>query len=154
MSKTTIYREQILYYLNRNEDYKAMLEWAEEQPDLDQPDIFRELTAILKERHEKTGEMDWLEKANLIEEGIDQFEEDILDEKLDKALFMMQFDNVEFETDKVILFLIEARKGIIATILSNPKNIKEVMKLALLSIKLEKESGIYDPANWSAVFPL
>lgn len=64
----------------------------------------------------------------------------------------MQFDNVAFETEKVKLFLIEARKSIHETILSNPKNIKEVMKLALLSIKLEKETGIYDQANWSAIF--
>jgi translation initiation factor IF-2 len=67
---------------------------------------------------------------------------------------MMQFDKVELETEKVILFLNEVRIGIIKSILSNPENIKEVKKLARLAIKLEKETGIYDPANWNAIFPL
>ncbi len=154
MNKTTIYREQILYYLDRNEDYKAMMEWLEEQPDLDQPDIFRELTAILKDRHEKTGEKSWLEKANIIEEGLEQFKEDILDQKLDKALFMMQFDNVEFPPEKVHLFFLEARKIIIKGIISDPENNKELWNLAHKIIKVEKNSGTYDPTNWSAIFPL
>ena len=129
-----------------------MIEWIEDLPELDQPDVLREMEAIFKDRHLKTGEQDWLDKANYIADGIGDFEEEILDEKLHKTLFMIQFDNVEFETEKVKLFLIEARKSILETILSNPKNIKEVMKLALLSIKLEKETGIYDQANWSAIF--
>lgn len=54
MNKKSKYREQLLYYLDKDEDYAAMLDWVKEQPDLDQPDILRELTAILKERHEKT----------------------------------------------------------------------------------------------------
>jgi hypothetical protein len=153
MNKTTIYREQILYYLNRNEDYRAMLVWIEEQPDLDQPDIFRELTAILKDRHEKTGEKEWLDKANIIEEGLEQFEEDILDEKLDKALFMMQFDNVEFTPEKVHLFFLEARKIIIKGIISDPEDNKELWNLARKIIKVKKNSGTYDPANWIKIFP-
>lgn len=36
-----------------------MMDWVKEQLDLDQPDILIELTAIMKERHEKTGEKDW-----------------------------------------------------------------------------------------------
>jgi hypothetical protein len=154
MNKNSIYREKILYYLNRNEDYRAMIVWLEEQPDLDQPDIFRELTAILKERYEKTGEKDWLEKANIIEEGIDQFEEEILDKKLHKALFMMQFDNVGSDADQAELFLFTAREGIIKSILSSPVNDKELWDLAHKIIKAEKSSGLYDPANWSAIFPL
>jgi hypothetical protein len=66
MNKKSKYREQLLYYLDKDEDYADMLDWVTEQPDLDQPDILKELTAIMKERHEKTGEKDWLEKANMI----------------------------------------------------------------------------------------
>lgn len=151
MNKTSIYRAQILYYLNRDGGYNTILEWIEEQPDIEQPDIFRELKSIFKERYEKTGEQDWLEKANFIEEGVDQFEEEILDDKLHKALFMMQFDNVDFDPEKVALFLIAAREGIIKSILSNPENNKELWDLAHKIIKAEKSSGLYDPANWSAI---
>jgi hypothetical protein len=152
MNKKSKYREQLLYYLDKDEDYAAMLDWVKKQPDLDQPDILRELTAIMKERHEKTGEKDWLEKANIIEEGVDQFEEEILDEKVHKALFMMQFDNVDFAPEKVALFLIAAREGIIKIILSTPENNKELWDLAHKTIKAEKSSGLYDPSNWSAIF--
>lgn len=148
MDKATSYREQLLYYLDKDEEQEAMLDWIEDQPELDQPDILREMEVIFKDRYLKTGEKDWLEKANFIANGIPDFEDEILDKKLDIALLMMQFDKVELETEKVILFLIEARKGIIKTILSNPENIKEVKKLAQLAIKLEKDTGIYDPANW------
>lgn len=152
MNKTSIYRKQLLYYLNRDGGYNTILEWIEEQPDLDQPDILRELQSICKDRYHKTGEKDWLEKANLIGEGVDQFEEEILDEKLHKALFMMQFDNVEFDSEKVALFLNVAREGIIKSILSNPEDNKELWDLAHKTIKAEKSAGLYDPANWSAIF--
>lgn len=148
MNKPSKYTEELLHFLENEENYPEMIDWIEDQPELDQPDILREMEAIFKDRHLKTGEKDWLDKANFIANGIDDFEEEILDKKLDIALLMMQFDKVELETEKVILFLIEARKGIIKTILSNPENIKEVKKLAQLAIKLEKETGIYDPANW------
>jgi hypothetical protein len=152
MNEKSKYREQLLYYLDKDENYAAMLDWVTEQPDLDQPDILRELTAIMKERHEKTGEKDWLEKANIIEEGIDQFEEETLDEKLHKALFMMQFDNVDFDPEKVALFLIAAREALIENIISNPENNKELWDLAHKTIKAEISSGLYDPSNWSAIF--
>ena len=148
MNKPSKYTEELLQFLEDEENYPEMIDWIEEQPELDQPDILREMEAIFKDRYLKTGEKDWIDKANFIANGIPDFEEEILDKKLDIALLMMQFDKVELETDKVILFLIEARKGIIKTILSNPENIKEVKKLAKLAIKLEKETGIYDPANW------
>lgn len=154
MNKQSKYTKELLHFLENEENYPEMIYWIEDQPELDQPDILREMEAIFKDRYLKTGEKDWLDKANFIANGIPDFEEEILDKKLDKALFMMQFDKVEFETEKVILFLIKARKGIIKTILSKPKNIKEVMKVAHLSINLEKDAGIYDPANWSAIFPL
>jgi len=148
MNKQSKYTEELLRFLENEENYPEMIEWIEDLPELDQPDVFREMEAIFKERHLKTGEQDWLDKANLIASGIDDFEEEILDNKLDKALFMMQFDNVEFNLEQAPLFLIGARKVIIKIILSNPENIKEMWKLAKKIIKLEKESGIYDPANW------
>lgn len=148
MNKSSKYTVQLLQFLESEENYPAMLEWIEDLPELDQPGVFREMQAFYKERYLKTGEQDWLDKANFIANGIDDFEEEILDNKLDKALFMMQFDNVEFEAEKVELFLIQSREAVIKIILSNPENRKEMMKIAQQIIKLEKESGIYDPVNW------
>ena len=148
MHNPLIYTEKLLQFLEREENYPAMLEWIENLPELDQPDVFREIQAFYKERHLKTGEQDWLDKANLIANGLDDFQEEILNNKLDKALFMMQFDNVEFESEQVELFLFQSREAVIKIILSNPENRKEMMKIAQQIIKLEKESGVYEPANW------
>ena len=148
MNKPSKYTEELLYFLEDEENYPEMIDWIEEQPELDQPDILREMEAIFKDRYLKTGEKDWLDKANFIAKGIDDFEDEILDQKLDKALFMMQFDNLELEPEKVILFLNKIRLDIIKAILANPENIRELKKLAKLSIKFEKQTGIYDPANW------
>lgn len=152
MNGNTLYRERLLYYLDKDEDYIAMMDWVKKQPDLDQPEILRQLTAILKERHEKTGEKDWLEKANIIEEGIDQFEEETLDIKLAENLFITELEKVELDMEQVALFFITVRKAIIENILSNSKNKEELWDLAHKAIKTEKSSGLYDPANWSAIF--
>ncbi len=151
MNKLTKYTEELLRFLENEEKYPKMIDWIEDQPELDQPDILREMEVIFKDRYLKTGEKDWLDKANFIANGIDDFEDEILDQKLDKALFMMQFDKIELETEKVILFLNKIRLDIIKAILSNPENIREVKKLAKLAIKFEKQTGIYDPANWVAI---
>lgn len=148
MNKPSKYTKELLHFLESEENYPEMIDWIEDQPELDQPDILREMQDIFKDRYLNTGEKDWLDKANFIANGIDDFEEEILDQKLDKALFMMQFDNLELEPEKVILFLNKIRLDIIKAILSNPENIREVKKLAKLAIKFEKQTGIYDPANW------
>jgi hypothetical protein len=65
---------------------------------------------------------------------------------------MMQFDNVDYDAEKIALFLITAREGIIKIILSNRENNKELWELAHKIVKVEKDSGLYDPSNWCAIF--
>ncbi len=151
MNKPSKYTAEILHFLEDEENYPEMIDWIEEQPELDQPDILREMQAIFKDRYLKTGEKDWLDKANFIAKGIDDFEDEILDQKLDKELFMMQFGKLELELEKAIWFLNKIRIDIIKAILSNPENIREVKKLAKLAIKFEKQAGIYDPYNWRVI---
>jgi len=153
MNKTTKYTELLLNFIENSSDYSGLLEWVDELPDIDQPDVYREMVVLFRKRYEKTGEKNILKIASIIEKGVDQFEEDILDKKLDKALFMMQFDGLEINPDHVLPFLIEARKVVIKCILSNPVDIKEMRKLAQKLIKMEKRSGDYNPVNWSEIYP-
>ena len=150
MDKVTFYREQILCFLDKEEP-EAMLDWIEELPELDQPDVFRLLTTLLQERGRNTGEQEWIELSNQVAEKIDEFEEEILDYKLDKELFLMQFENTEFDLNKIELFLIKTREDIIEKMASNPDNYNELRKLAKLAINTEKSFGLYDPANWIAI---
>ncbi len=91
MDKTTKYREQLLCFLDRDDEQEAMLDWIEDLPELDQPDVFRLLTSLLQERGENTGEQEWIELSNELVEKIDKFEEEILDYKLDRELFIIIF---------------------------------------------------------------
>lgn len=148
MDKTTPYKEQLLYFLNRDEDFSGMQEWIDLQPELDQPDIYRELQAIFKEFYEKTGEKDWLEKSLQIENNIEDFEDVLLDEKLAKALFRIELEKMEFDPEKASEFLALIREPIIKSIISNTEDNKEMREIAEKAIESEKKLGIYDPANW------
>jgi len=148
------YTKELLYFLENEENYPKMIEWIEELPELDQPDVLREMAAIFKERHLKTGEQDWLDKANLIANGVGNFEDEILDRKLYKALFTMQFQDIEINPAKFELFIIEVRENLIKRILSDPDGDKKLWDLAHKIIEVEKESGFYNPVNWSAIIPL
>jgi len=64
----------------------------------------------LNKRYKKTAEKDYLEKVHIIKKGIDQYEEEIRDKKLHKAMFMMQFNNVELNAEHIQLFYITGRK--------------------------------------------
>jgi hypothetical protein len=151
MDKATFYREKLLYFLDREDEPEAMLDWIDDLPELEQPDVLRLLTTLLQERGKNTGEQEWIELSKEIADKIDDYEEEILDKKLDEALFMMQFDKVAVDAEKLELFLDEARKGIIKTILSKPENIKELQKIARLAIKIEKDTGFYSPFNWRVI---
>ena len=148
MNKPDKYRAQLLCFLENDENYQEMWDWIEELPELDQPDVFRLLVTLLKERGENTGEKDWIEMSNQIAENIDQYEDEILDKKLGKELFLMQFEGVEFEVENIELFLTETRKVIIKEMGSDSENYKELRKLAKLAINAEKSFGMYDPSNW------
>jgi hypothetical protein len=50
-----------LRFLENEENYPEMIEWIENLPELDQPDVLREMAAVFKDRHLKTGEQDWLD---------------------------------------------------------------------------------------------
>lgn len=154
MNHPSKYTEHLLKYLKKEEDYPELLAWVDKLPDLDQPDVCREIAKILRERYEQTTDSDCLEKAKLIELGVDQFEEDILDDKLNKALFKMQFDNIKLDNGKLELFLIIAREAIIKSILADPYYHKKLWDLAHKMIAVEKKEGIYNSTNWSAIIKL
>ena len=148
------YRDQLMYFVDRDLDFPALFNWIEKQPDLEQPDIGRELKVILEELHEKTGEEHWLEHANMIAEGVVDFEDEILAEKLDKALFMTEISKINFDEKKVVLFLTKAREMLIEAFLkcTYEEEKEELLDIVLKAIAAEKESDLYQPENWSVIF--
>ena len=149
-----MYREQLMYFIDRDQDFLAMINWIEKQPVLEQPNICRELKVILEELHEKTGEDHWLEHANMIAEGVDDFEDEILAEKLDKALFMTEISKINFDEKKVVLFLTKAREMLIEAFLkcTYEEEKEELLDIVFKAIAAEKESNLYKDENWNVIF--
>ena len=149
-----MYRDQLMYFVDRDLDFPALFNWLEKQPDIDQPAICRELKAILEELHEKTGEEHWLDCANIIAESVDDFEDAILDVELDKALFMTELSKIEFDEEKGVLFLTKVREMLIEAFLkcTYEEEKEELLDLVLKAVAAEKESNIYIQENWNAIF--
>mgnify|MGYP003620251261 FL=1 len=70
MDKATFYREKLLYFLDREEEQEAMLDWIDELPELEQPDVLRLLTTLLQERGENSGEKEWIETSKQLAKDI------------------------------------------------------------------------------------
>lgn len=157
MTNTSKYRKTLLQFLDIDTDIKNIMNWIESQPDLEQPDILRELRSIFLEKHEKTGETHWLNFAKHIEDGVDEFEEEILDEKLHKNLICGELENafkdVELTLENVTAFASFSRETLIKKFLTEPeqKTNKKFWDAVRLAIKFEKKAGIYEEVNWSAI---
>lgn len=149
MNRNNSYREKLLYFLDRDEEQEDMLDWIDDLPELDQPDVLRLLASLLKERTEKTGEKEWIEMSNQLAENIDKYEEEILDKKLLLELLIMELEGVKFDIREIEVFLIKIREDLIEKMASVPENYKELKKLAKLAIENEKSFGLYDSSNWT-----
>jgi hypothetical protein len=151
MNQTAKYKEQLFRYLDSKEEETVIIDWIETLPALDQPEILRELKTLFIENHEKTGEQDSLEKANIIEASIEQFEDSILDDKLAENLFITELQGVLNDTEKIKAFLALTRTTLINCILKSSDDNKEIWVLVHKAIKAEEESDLYDPDNWSVI---
>ncbi|CAM4114943.1 hypothetical protein [Flavobacterium weaverense] len=151
MNKIAKYREQLLCFLENEEEPDIIWDWVEKQPVLDQPDIFRELKTIFKEKNTQTDTKYNYEINDNFDCFIEEFEDSILDEKLAENLYITEIQRVFSDTEKVKEFLTFTRKALINSILTNDGNNEITWVLVHQTIKAEKESGVYDPDNWSAI---
>ena len=146
------YKEQLIaLIIDENDD--ALMEWIEEQPELEQPDIFRELKELTEEIAAENGDNlnDIVEGFDEIDKQIDAYEDSILDEKLAEVNYIMALEAQE----KAAKEIEEATKGVrayvIECIISNAPNAAEMRALANQLIKLEIDAGTHNPEDWSAI---
>ncbi|MGG7035697.1 MAG: hypothetical protein ACI7YS_10980 [Flavobacterium sp.] len=157
MINTSKYRDKIFYFIDFKSDVEGLINWISCQPDLEQPDILREIRNIYIEKYEKTGETTWLEQAKNIEDGVDEFEEEILDEKLRDNLFSAELDHalkdVEWTPNNIKIIATVVRESLIKNYFSDPErdcNMK-LWNAIHLAVTFEKNKGIYDENNWSTI---
>jgi len=150
MSRTLKFKEKILSYLEENEQDADLMSWMDAQPELDQPDILRALKSLLSENLDTKPGVDREEVLTILDEKIQEYEESILDKKLHKSLFMMEMEEKITDEETFGYYLDFTRQEVITRIVSNPEN-QENWNLAHKAIQIEKDSGFYNPDNWSAV---
>ena len=56
MNNHSKYTEELLRFMENEENYPEMIEWIEELPELDQPDVLREIKAVFKDNYLNTSE--------------------------------------------------------------------------------------------------
>lgn len=147
------YREKIIdLILDGNDD--ALADWIQEQPLLEQPDIFRELKEIIEQISCETEFKDIKEQIQGFENFdtlIDSYEDIILDEKLAEANYMMALENQEKTSNDMFTSAEEIREYVIECITTNAPNAEEMRALSKHFIKFELDSGIYKAENWAAI---
>lgn len=146
------YRDQLLDLIfDENED--AMMEWIQQQPLLEQPDILRELKEIAAEIANENGEdinevIDGFENFG---EEIDNYEDKILDEKLAEANYVMALDAQEKSANEMFEAVEGMREYVIECIVTQAPNAAEMRELSKHIIKFEVDAGVYKAENWSAI---
>jgi len=147
------YRKQIIeLMLDENDD--ALSDWIDQQPELDQPDIFREVKELIDEISSETEFKDIKEQIqgfDNFENLIDRYEDVILDEKLAKATYNMALEEEEKTAQEIFAKIEGLREHIIECITTNAPNAEEMRELSKLVIKFELDVGIFKAENWAAI---
>lgn len=145
----TKYTEKIIYYLEGDSPDEEMMEWVEQQPLIDQPDILREFKKLCQERFAKVGIFDF--DFEDIDTFIENYEEAILTEKLAEANLVM----AQQDLDKQMLLVDETvagvRKYVIDCIINNEENAEAMKELAQKLIAGEKKNDVYNDENWKQI---
>lgn len=145
----TKYTEKIIYYLEGNEPDEEMIEWVEQQPLIDQPDILREFKKLVQERLAQNGVFDF--DFEDIDSQIEVYEEAILSEKLAEANLVMAQQDLDKQMEIVDKTVADVRKYVINCIINNEENAEAMKELAQKLISAEKENDVYDENNWKEI---
>lgn len=146
------YREKLLELIfDDNED--AMIDWISAQPLIDQPDIFRELKELSEEAAAENG--DDINKLvagfDTFDKRIDLYEDKILDEKLAEANYVMVLEEQEKAMQEIDKTTTGIREYVMDCIVNNEDNAVAMRELSEKIMQLEKDSGTFDPKNWSRI---
>lgn len=145
----TKYTEKIIYYLEADVADEAFMQWVEQQPLLDQPDIMREFKQIVTKRLNERGIFDY--DFEDMDEDIANYEDKILDEKLAEANLVMAMQDQEKQMKIIDETVAQVREYIINCIINKEENAEAMKELAAKVIASEKETGVYEEKNWLAI---
>lgn len=151
MNRVLEFKEKIISYLEEHGPESDLFKWLDSQPELDQPDIFRALKIIFAENFELKKGLNWDEVSAKIDDKIETFEQEILDRKLHKAMFMMEMEQRITDEETFGYYIEFIRQEVITKVVVDPEN-QENWDFVDKIIQIEKDSGFYDPENWKTIF--
>jgi hypothetical protein len=142
------YEEKILEFIF-SDDKDAVVTWIEGLPELEQVDVWREFKVITEKLMAEIGKSEAVEGlCDELEARTNAFEEACLDVQvasLKHELAVKERDKFVEEMEERVHGMRDYLRECVET---NAPNAAEMKELAAKIIALEKENGIYDPANW------
>ena len=149
------YREKILEIISNNNfdnNQDALSEWLETIPLLEQTDILREIEGMLKEIADEKGiNLEGIINLEDFNSLVDEIEEEVLEEKLYEAKLSMAEDDEEIERIEREHFRVVVRKYLMDRIINEEEDADDLLEVVKEIILVEKESGRFDPENWSRI---
>ena len=142
----TKYTDKIIALLNDDISFEAFEKWYSMRDFLEQPDILRELKAIIEERY-------GVDKATfaaskILENEINTFEDLILTHKLSKEMLAIEKENTKTQKQKLIEDLLRLRVQTIFLFTNKKAPIALLIATAKKLIATEKLLEMHDPENW------
>ena len=142
----TKYTDKIVALLDEEISLETFENWYAMCDFLEQPDILRELKAIIEERY-------GVDKATfaaskILENEINTFEDLILTHKLSKEMLAIEKENTKTQKQKLIEDLLRLRVQTIFLFTNKKAPIALLITTAKKLIATEQQVGIYDPENW------
>lgn len=144
------YRDKIIELI-RSDNNEEFINWVQQQPLIEQPDIMREFKQIMTELLENAGITEELKDLEDFDKKADAYEESILDEQLASLKLDIAKSDLDKQMEEVFTVVEGMREYVIECIVTNADNAAEMRELAQHIIHFEKESGTYDPKNWEAI---
>ncbi len=149
------YREKLLELIFDDDD-DSMIHWILSQPIINQPDIFRELKLISEEAAAANGDdiNEAIPTFHTFDSAIDKYENEILDEKLAEAQYVIALDEQEKAFAEMDEALIGIRRYLMDCIINNEPNAEATLEAVKKMIASEKENEIFNPDNWKDILHL
>lgn len=146
------YKEKINQFVFEGSEAE-FAEWLISQPEMEQPEIMRELKVLTEEFYKQKGLIipeDVVELKDF-DKVIDRFEDAILDSKLAEDFLIQSGENLENHVRKMAKADYNIREHIINSIVNNEPNAPQMRKLAQKMIDLEKRENFYNAELWKGL---
>ncbi|WP_432670734.1 hypothetical protein [Flavobacterium sp. SM2513] len=142
----TKYTDKIVALLDEEISFETFENWYTMLDFLEQPDILRELKAIIEERYDVNKTT--FAASKIFENEINAFEDLILTHKLSKEMRAIEKENTKTQKQKLMEDLVRLRIQTIFLFTNKKAPIALLIETAKKLIATEKLCGIHDPENW------